>query len=135
MAAVVRDRGGGLVVMGGTVFPGAVPTTHAYTTLHSVDRFDGELWQPLPPLHTARCCAGAASASNGRIFCVGGGDTMFVNSRAFASVEFLETAPHHWHGAAEGLEPWKAGPPMLDARCAHGCTIAHATDHLYALGG
>ena len=133
MPAVLRDRGGGLVVIGGTAFPSEAPTSHTYTTLHSVERFDGKHWRPLPPLQTARCCAGAASASEGRIFCVGGGESMYAASRAFATVEFLEADTCLGH--TPELQPWKFAPSMLDARCAHGCTIAHATGHLYAVGG
>ena len=136
MPAVTRDAEGHLVVMGGTQFP-AGPTMNTLSTLQTVERYDGCRWELLPQLRVARCCAGAACDGRGVLYCVGGGESMYAQSRALSSVECL-SLPHGPSGvrvadvgeaatddeeeAAEaGLptEPagWSIGPSMLEARC------------------
>ena len=136
MAALVRHHPtNSLVAIGGALLPHHVSGTEP-STLASVEQLQlgGEQigWSNLPSLAVSRCCAGAACDSRGTIYCVGGGDSMFAQSRAFASVEVLESL----HGTnADVAAGWQPAPSMLEARCAHGCALSFSTGCLFAVGG
>ena len=145
MAAAVRHGpSNSLVVMGGCCLPHHLSGSEP-STLRSVERlepaaethdglgvcrFTPDTWSELPSLATPRCCAGAACDASGRLYCVGGGESMFAHSRAFPSVELL---PELLASGAEG--GWRPGPSMLEPRCALGCAMSFATGTLFAVGG
>lgn len=93
MPGVLRDVAGGLVAIGG--LDPATPDV----ALSSVERYlppphGTDLWSSkwlsLPRLCQARCCPGAIlGSSNGEIYAVGGGESMYRHSRVYATVEKL----------------------------------------------
>jgi hypothetical protein len=125
MAGAVRDADGAFVAIGGlsTRFDEA-SRTYGALALDSVERFCDWEWAPMPALSRARCCVGAACDSRGRLYAVGGGESMYAQAAAFDSVEVYD-----------GGEAWRRGPSMSEPRCGHGCAISHAREQLVAVGG
>ena len=114
MAAVVRDASGNLVVMGGITTVQHLATGNSTAadegnlrTLFCVERFDGKEWSAMPGrLCQPRCCAAAAVDRHGGIFLAGGGESMYSQSRAFDSVEYLPA----------GHDLWRCAPHMSQVR-------------------
>eukprot|EP00928_Gymnodinium_smaydae_P083106 TRINITY_DN66369_c0_g1_i1.p1 TRINITY_DN66369_c0_g1~~TRINITY_DN66369_c0_g1_i1.p1 ORF type:complete len:380 (-),score=29.77 TRINITY_DN66369_c0_g1_i1:191-1330(-) len=118
MPGITRDTEGGLVAIGG------ISQT---TALRSVERFDPDVraWTHLPELSVPRCCCGAASNSDGSVYAVGGGESMYRGARAWSSVERYDLSQRCWLPA----------PSLLEPRCAPGVALHHGSAHLYAAGG
>ena len=133
MPALVRDAAGGLVKMGGFGFMDACATSR-------VDRYDpaANVWAALPHLSRPRCCAGGVCDARGALYCVGGGETMFAQSRAFSSAEFLPlSAPpdSRTPDQCSFASSWLEAPSMTEPRCAAGVAIALPANIIVSCGG
>ena len=122
--AVVRAGDGALVCMGGT---SRDLLTGEFRTLDSVERCAApyDEWQPLPHLTMPRCCCGAAVDAESRIYCIGGGESMYRGAKCYDTCEVYDPARGRWAEA----------PTLLEKRCALGAAISHATTTLFAVGG
>mmetsp|Transcript_33260 Transcript_33260/g.54945 ORF Transcript_33260/g.54945 Transcript_33260/m.54945 type:complete len:397 (+) Transcript_33260:252-1442(+) len=125
MAAVVRDSTGALMVMGGTS-----PTVDhlgntAFRTLSSVESFANGSWSLQAPMLAQRCCCSAAIDASGKVYVVGGGESMFRGAACMSSVECLLSP----------TEQWVEAPHMIQPRCALGVAISHECNRLFAFGG
>ena len=94
-----------------TLFPSNSPNSRGWTTMAS--------------LNTARCCSGAAADKEGRVWVVGGGESMYRGAATLRSVECYQPDE----------EAWVYGPELTEPRCALGVAISHERDELYACGG
>ena len=128
-AAAVRAGDGKLVVIGGTSFhwdEGHESIT--FRTLASVEAcvvIRAIVWSEMAPMSVARCCCGGAVSSNGSIFAVGGGESMFRGSQCFDSAECFSPETRQWSSV----------PSMHERRCGLGVAIDLETDTLFAFGG
>eukprot|EP01051_Picozoa_sp_SAG22_P021230 SAG22_NODE_4605_length_1219_cov_1.893750_1_plen_335_part_01 len=145
MPGVCRDLAGGLCVVGG--LNPAQPAGGAHDIARrSAERYSlsgggggggdwqAGTWAPLPELRTPRCCAGAARAPDGTIWAVGGGESMYRQSRVYGSTELLRC------GAGDGVPGsggagWTEGPSMATGRCAAGVAVGYQHCRIYAAGG
>lgn len=124
MAAVARDSSGCLIVAGG------FDHGDRFSALQTAERYDPEanVWSELPAMRIARCCCSGALDKRSRMYVVGGGETMYRSSRAWNTVEWLDSVP-------SSMDAWRPGPPMGETRCGPGVAYSSFTDHLLAVGG
>jgi N-acetylneuraminic acid mutarotase len=107
---------------------GAAVNFSPFPCVAVVEQYDPatDVWSTKAPMPTARCLIGLASASNGRIYAVGGtsGSGGPFASTYFASLEEYNPASDTWTSKA----------PMPTARIGLGL-VATSDGKLYAIGG
>jgi len=86
------------------------------------------MWTSLQPLETARCFLASVTDLQGRLYALGGGESIWQGARVLKSTEIMEEP------LARLTMPWRPGPCMVKARCGL-AAAASITGDIYAAGG
>jgi len=125
-AALVRDRDGGLYVLGGRSDRALATVEHLPPAETRRDRRCERAWRPIAPLTTERCCLAAVQADDGRLVTSGGGESMYRHAKVYSDVECYDPRRPYLG--------WQPLPSLKTSRCAHSMALS-LDSKIYTVGG